>query len=66
VTHNSSRKHFFAKLLGVVAAAGVIPKLAAKTPPSVSPVKSAAASNGVSGRFELRHDSRAVARGDQV
>jgi hypothetical protein len=66
VTHNSSRKHFFAKLLGVVAATSVIPKLAAKSASTVSTAQDSTSSSRVAGRFEIRHDTRAVARGDQV
>jgi hypothetical protein len=59
VTNLSSRKQFFAKLLGVSAAFGVLPKLFAKTisVPSVRP-----AARSASKSFELRHDVRVVAR----
>jgi hypothetical protein len=66
VTHNSSRKQFFAKLLGVVAASSVTTKLTAKSASPLSPAQIPAASSGVSGRFEIRHDGRAVARADQA
>jgi hypothetical protein len=59
VTHNPSRKYFFAKLLGVVAAAGVLPKALAKpTVDAALPEKQ----SGAKKRFEVRHDERAVAR----
>jgi hypothetical protein len=64
VTHHPSRKHFLAKLLGAVAAAGVIPKVAAKAASAGS-----AASNPPSDSARtlvVRHDARAIARRDTV
>jgi len=65
VTHNPSRKQFVAKLLGVSAAMGVAPQLLAKTDSTGS---AAAPQGAVSAarKFELRHDSRAVARRDSL
>jgi hypothetical protein len=62
VTHNSSRKHFFAKLLGVVAATSVFPKLFAQTPSPTPSASTASKSSGAA--FQIRHDARAVARRD--
>jgi hypothetical protein len=62
VSHQHSRKSFFAKLLGLFAVAGVAPKLLAKSTVStvVAPVNPAAP-------FTLSADSRTVARsGDAV
>ena len=65
MTHNPSRKHFFAKLLGVVGAASVLPKVFAK-PDSSGGGTPAGLPRGASSvpRFEVRHDTRAVARRD--
>jgi hypothetical protein len=63
VTHTSSRKQFFGKLLGVVAATSFLPKLFAKS----AALSGAAPMEGVAAAkrsFELRHDARAVARRD--
>jgi hypothetical protein len=60
VTHNPSRKQFFAKLLGAAAAASVLPKSIAK---SASAAAATVASSSSSNRaFEFRPDARAVAR----
>ena len=62
MSHQHSRKTFFAKLLGLFAVAGVAPKLLAKT--SVSPV---AAPVSPAAPFKVSADSRTVARsGDAV
>lgn len=62
VSHQHSRKSFFAKLLGLFAAVGVAPKLFAK--PHASP---AAAPVSESAPFKVSQDSRTVARsGDSV
>jgi hypothetical protein len=65
VNHNPTRKQFFSKLVGVVAAAGAGSKLAAETsePASAPPVKPARTARSA---FELRHDGRAVARRDSI
>lgn len=62
VTHNSSRKEFFAKLLGVVAISSFFPRLFARS--AVATVDSPAAdSTGTPALpFAVRPDSRAVAR----
>jgi hypothetical protein len=52
-----SRKHFLAKLLGLVAAAGLAPKLLAGAPHA-----KATATAKDSAMLELRPESRAVAR----
>lgn len=57
VSHQHSRKTFFAKLLGLFAVAGVAPKLLAK--PSASP---AAAPVSGTAPFKVSQDSRTVAR----
>jgi hypothetical protein len=64
VTHNSSRKQFFGKLLGAIAASTVVTKAVAK--PAAGDVGTTATVRPSSGRFELRHDARAVARRDSV
>jgi hypothetical protein len=62
VSHQHSRKTFFAKLLGLIAVAGVAPKLLAK-----STVSSTAAPALPSVPFKVSADSRTVARsGDLV
>ena len=63
MTHNSTRKKFFAKLLGVVAAASVAPKVLAGSV-SASEKTPAMGNDGASRRFKLRPDARAVARRD--
>jgi len=64
VTHHPSRKQFFAKLLGVVGATSVLPALLAKSgSDTTQPVKR---SSKPSRGFEVRHDSRAVARRDTL
>jgi hypothetical protein len=61
VTHNSTRKQFFAKLLGAVSMSALLPKLFGKS----AAAGSTAVSSGSTARaFELRHDARAVARRD--
>jgi hypothetical protein len=64
VTHNSTRKQFFSKLLGVVAGAGVLPKLFAKSTSSNLVSSTSAVSKPAGSPFEIRHDARAVARRD--
>jgi hypothetical protein len=64
VTHNSTRKHFFAKLLGVVAAASVVPKLLAKSTVSAATRSPAGAGKTGASAIEFHRDSRAVARRD--
>jgi len=56
VSHDPTRKHFFAKLIGLIAAAGLAPRLLAKNP--ALPAAKPAAARG----FELRPETRAVAR----
>lgn len=56
VSHDPTRKHFFAKLIGLIAAAGLAPRLLAKTP--ARPASAPAATGGI----ELRPETRAVAR----
>jgi hypothetical protein len=56
VSTQHSRKSFFAKFLGLLAAAGIAPKLLAKSPsPAAAPVSASAP-------FKLRTETRAVAR----
>jgi len=55
VTHDLSRKQFFAKLLGLTAAVGVLPKLLAKSAPPAAPVS-------VDTPVRVRPEARAVAR----
>ena len=55
VSHDPSRKRFFAKLLGATAALAVVPKFLAKTAPVVTPAAPAVPVN-------LRPEPRAVAR----
>jgi hypothetical protein len=55
VTQDPSRKQFFAKLLGLTAAFGVLPKLLAKSAPSAAPVS-------VDTPVPVRPETRAVAR----
>lgn len=55
MSHDPTRKHFFAKLIGLIAAAGLAPRLLAQSQTSrAKPV--------ASGKIELRPESRAVAR----
>jgi hypothetical protein len=58
VTHDHTRKHFIAKLLGMIAAAGFAPKLLAKPARMVTAEPAAPAASS----FQLRSESRAVAR----
>ncbi|MBP9913941.1 MAG: hypothetical protein KBF26_11110 [Opitutaceae bacterium] len=57
MSHDPSRKHFFAKLLGLVAAVGLAPKLLAK------PQEKSVAGTDTKG-INLRPESRAIARRD--
>ncbi|MSU48589.1 MAG: hypothetical protein EXS37_05750 [Opitutus sp.] len=66
MTHHTSRKKFFGKLLGVAAAATVAPKLFANSVPGASPASTPARSPSTGRAFELRHDARAVVRRDTV
>ncbi|MDO8543490.1 MAG: hypothetical protein Q7S40_23875 [Opitutaceae bacterium] len=59
MTHDPSRKHFFARLLGFAAAGSVLPTLFAKSTPAITPANSALPS---SGKLRIRPDARAVAR----
>jgi hypothetical protein len=63
VTHNPTRKKFFAKLLGVVAAASVAPRILAESDDATESQR-ATGKNRATRRFELRPDARAVARRD--
>jgi hypothetical protein len=58
VSHDPTRKQFFAKLLGAAAVASLAPKLVAKSSltTAAAPVSSAPV------RFQLRSDTRAVTR----
>ena len=64
VNQPSSRKQFFAKLLGAAAAASVLPKtIAGESSPVVAPV----AGQPVPARkLEIRAEARAVARRDMI
>jgi hypothetical protein len=64
VNQPSSRKHFFAKLLGAAAAASALPKAFAT--PSEPAVSSPSAPAANSRKFEIRGDARAVARRDMI
>jgi hypothetical protein len=65
VTYNTTRKHFLAKLLGVGVATGMLAKLFAKSAsPAETPARSRASKQKVA--FEIRHDTRAVARRDVI
>ncbi|WP_414663821.1 hypothetical protein [Horticoccus sp. 23ND18S-11] len=66
MTHNSTRKHFFAKLLGVVAATSMLPKLFSQSVSAAATGTSGAAASTPAPQFKLRHDARAVARRDSV
>ncbi|AHF94644.1 hypothetical protein OPIT5_22570 [Opitutaceae bacterium TAV5] len=62
MSHPHSRKTFFAKLLGISAAIGLVPRLLAKP---VSSAATAAASPAASGKalpISLRPEPRSVAR----
>jgi len=61
VTYNSTRKQFFAKLLGMVGTVSVLPKLFAK---SESSDTTSAASKPAASAFKIRRDNRTVARRD--
>jgi len=56
VSHDPTRKHFFAKIIGLIAAAGFAPRLLANKPAQPAPTP------GTSGGIELRPETRAVAR----
>jgi hypothetical protein len=60
VTHHPSRKHFFAKLLGLVAVSGVLPKVVAG--PAGGTVPAAGGQPELQGKIVCRGDSRTVAR----
>jgi hypothetical protein len=64
VTHNPSRKQFVARLLGVVAAASVLPRLRVK--PAEAGTTEATSSAKAPRGFEIRHDARAIARRDTL
>jgi hypothetical protein len=59
VSHDPSRKHFLAKLIGLVAVAGLAPKLLAKRAVPAAPVPNQPKSDAL---IAIRPDSRAVAR----
>jgi hypothetical protein len=59
VTHHPSRKEFFARLAGIAALSGVLPRLFAKSGAGASDVKT---SNAPAGSLLIRADPRAVAR----
>jgi len=59
VTHNPSRKEFFAKVFGVAAAAAVVPKLLVKPFSNPAPEPDA---RPASGPVVVRPETRAVAR----
>jgi hypothetical protein len=61
VNQPSSRKQFFAKLLGAAAAASVLPKAIAK-PADAAP----AGQPGRAAKIEIRGETRAVARRDMI
>jgi hypothetical protein len=62
VSHNSSRKQFFGKLVGVVAASAVLPKLAAKS--VTAPIAATATPSNSVPAFTIRRDARVVVRRD--
>ena len=64
MTYNSTRKQFFAKLLGVVGTASVLPTLGAKTSSSAIVPGKPEGLRPAGASFEIRHDQRAVARRD--
>jgi len=57
VSHDPSRKHFLAKLIGLFAVVGIAPRLLAK-PVQAPSIPAAPAASGIT----LRPESRAVAR----
>jgi hypothetical protein len=65
VTHNSTRKRFFAKLLGAGVASVTLPKLLAKPAFSTTALPAPGESKSVAA-FEIRHDARAVSRRDVI
>jgi hypothetical protein len=62
VTHISSRKEFFAKLLGVVAISGFFPRLFARSAAATVESPAAGPDNQPSLPFSVRQDPRSVAR----
>jgi hypothetical protein len=62
VTHNPTRKKFFANLLGGIAAASVAPKIFAETSAGAQPAVDTAVK--APRRLEIRPEPRAVARRD--
>lgn len=62
MNQSSSRKQFFAKLLGAAAAASVLPKALAN-PGDASPTHQPAVKGG---KLQLRAEARAVARRDMI
>ena len=60
MSFNQSRKQFFAKLFGVAAVAGVLPKLLAKTVTSATEAEKPRETTPAA--FAVRTDPRAVAR----
>jgi hypothetical protein len=65
VTYNSSRKQFFAKLLGVGGATGALSKLVANSGSSPAAPRASRATKSAAA-FEIRHDARAVSRRDVI
>jgi hypothetical protein len=59
VTHDPTRKHFFAKLAGMAAAVSLFPKSLARPNPAVAGAEGAGAP---ALPIEIRGDSRAIAR----
>jgi len=55
VSHDPSRKHFFAKLLGLIAAVGLAPKLLSKS-------REQSVADQAAPAVALRPESRAIAR----
>jgi len=62
VTHNPSRKQFFSKLLGAVAALSLFPKLFAKVPAVTGVASDSNSSTSTAQPVQVRPDVRAVAR----
>ena len=60
VSHDSSRKQFFGKLLGLCAVVGLVPRLLAKTPITLPAESFAAATASTLIRAEPRAVSRRV------
>lgn len=60
MSHDPSRKHFLAKLLGLAAVTGLAPKLLAK------PETKQGSSRPAEKPFALRPETRAVPRDEQV